>query len=143
LFWLDAGNANNSGRVLRGNALRAEQLAHAFQAGAGVCTALPAPSLQRPDLLAAPQRPADESHRSCAQALLDGEQGRIINQFMAALVASFVERLLDGSCRWMASYADLTNGTLQCLPAAPGAVSACTGLPVSALVARQPNAATR
>jgi hypothetical protein len=27
-----------------------------------------------------------------------------INQFMAALAASFVERLLDGSCYWMASW---------------------------------------
>jgi hypothetical protein len=65
----------------------------------------------QPDLPAVPPRPTDgESNRSCAQDLMDGDQARTINQFMAALAASFVEPLLDGSCHWMASYADLTNG---------------------------------
>jgi PRTRC genetic system ThiF family protein len=144
VFWLDAGNAHNSGQVLLGNALRSDQLRQAFQASADVCSALPAPSLQRPDLLASPPRPADgDMDLSCAHYLTDGDQGRTINQFMAVLVASFVERLLDGSCLWMASYADLTNGTLQCVPATPGAVSACTGLPVASLFTRQRGAAGR
>jgi PRTRC genetic system ThiF family protein len=144
VFWLDAGNADNSGQVLLGNVLRADQLRQAFQSPDGVCSALPAPSLQRPDLLAlSPRRGKGESDRSCAQDLMDGDQGRTINQFMAALVASFVERLLDASCHWMASYADLTNGTLQCVPATPGAVSACTGIPAAALLAGQRGAARR
>ena len=58
VWWLDAGNGRNSGQVLLGNATRAEHLRGAFDRERGTCRALPAPSLQRPDLLAAPPPPA-------------------------------------------------------------------------------------
>jgi hypothetical protein len=76
ILWLDAGNARNSGQVLLGNALHPDQLHGAFDSADEVCFALPAPSLQRPDLLTA-----------------------------------YVERLMDGTCRWMATYLDLDDGS--------------------------------
>jgi molybdopterin/thiamine biosynthesis adenylyltransferase len=76
VFWLDLGNGRASGQVLVGNALRPEALRHAFDADAGVCRALPAPSLQRPDLLDAPPRP--EPDRDCAEAVALEEQGATV-----------------------------------------------------------------
>jgi hypothetical protein len=55
---------------------------------------------------------------------------------MAALVSSYLERLLDGTCSWMATYADLDNGTLRCVPADPSQVAPLTGVRPSDLVAR-------
>jgi hypothetical protein len=137
-LWLDAGNGRNSGQVLLGNALRPEQLRQAFDRAAGVCHALPAPSLQRPDLLTAAPAPVGRPRRDCARAVNDGEQGRTINQVMAALVAAYVERLLDGSCGWMATYVDLDAGLLRCVPAEPGQVAALVGVSPRRLVAHTP-----
>lgn len=133
ILWLDAGNTRNSGQVLLGNALNVAQLRHGFDETTDTCTALPAPSLQRPDLLSAPPQPPRGRAGTCAQQVEDGEQGRTINQMMAGLVASFVERLLDGTCSWMASYLDLTDGMLRCVPADPRSVAACTGAPIASL----------
>jgi PRTRC genetic system ThiF family protein len=126
VLWLDVGNGYNSGQVLLGNALRREQLRRAFDPWVSVCRALPAPSLQRPDLLQAP--PADaQPQATCALAIVRAEQSATINQVMAALATSYVERLLEGRCTWMASYLDVDNGTLQCVPADPRQVASVLG----------------
>ena len=52
---------------------------------------------------------------------------------MAAIAASYVEHLLTGTCAWMASYFDLDDGTLRCVPPDPKTVA---GLHVNAVVAR-------
>jgi hypothetical protein len=54
VWLLDCGNGRNSGQVLLGNAARPEALRGAFPPGEGCCRALPAPGLQRPDLLTSP-----------------------------------------------------------------------------------------
>src|SRR5438309_1404504 len=79
-LWLDAGNGYNSGQILLGNALRPDQLRGAFDPVAGVCRALPAPSLQRPDLLEAPPTRAPRDAVTCAVAVSVGEQSATINQ---------------------------------------------------------------
>jgi PRTRC genetic system ThiF family protein len=134
VLWLDAGNGCNSGQVLLGNALRGDQLRRGFDRTTGVCRALPSPSLQRPDLLQTPM-PAARDAVTCAAAVSRGEQSATINQIMAALVVSYVERLLERRCGWMATYVDLENGTLQCVPAEPKHVASIVGLHVNALVA--------
>lgn len=125
-WWLDTGNARNSGQVLLGNVTRPEGLRGAFVPADGLCRALPAPSLQRPDLLDAPPEPRPQA--DCAEAVAAGDQGPTVNQVVAALAASYVEKLLDGSCTWMASYFDLDDGTLRCIPADPKTVAAIAGL---------------
>ncbi|HEV8639064.1 MAG TPA: hypothetical protein VG370_33070 [Chloroflexota bacterium] len=119
-------NGRNAGQVLFGNATRSAELREAFDRRSGVCRALPAPSLQRPDLLEAPPRP--EPRRDCARAVAEGEQGTTINQVVAAVAASYVEKLLDGTLRWMGSYFDLDDGTLRCVPADPRTVADVVGL---------------
>lgn len=134
VWWLDTGNGRNAGQVLLGNALRPEALRGAFVPHLGVCRALPAPSLQRPDLLDAP--PAPEPALDCAQAVAQAEQGGTINQVVAAVAASFIEKLLTDTCRWMAAYFDLDDGTLRCLPAEPGFVASLVGLRTNAVTQR-------
>lgn len=126
VWWLDLGNGRNSGQALLGNATRPDGLRGAFVPSLDLCRALPAPSFQRPDLLDAP--PAPELAPDCAEAVLAGAQGPTINQVVAAFAASFVENLLSGTCRWMASYFDLDDGTLRCVPADPKLVASIAGL---------------
>lgn len=127
-WWLDAGNARNSGQVLLGNAARPEALRGAFLAAEGRCRALPAPSLQRPDLLVSPPQPAARPALDCAAAVAQDEQGGTINQLVAAVAAGFVEQLLDGTCTRLAAYFDLDDGTLRSVPADPAAVAGIAGL---------------
>lgn len=125
-WWLDCGNGRNSGQVLFGNTTRVEDLRGAFLSDEWLCRALPAPSLQRPDLLDA--SPAPRSEPDCAEAVVAGDQGPTINQVVAAIAASYVEKLLSDSCGWMASYFDLDDGTLRCVPADPKTVADIGGL---------------
>ena len=131
VWHLDTGNGRNSGQVLLGNATRPEELRGAFLPAAGLCRALPAPSLQRPDLLEA--QPEPRQLPDCAEAVAEGTQGPTINQVVAAIAASFVEKMLAGTCEWMASYLDLDDGTLRCVPAEPKTVATLVGLHVNAV----------
>jgi PRTRC genetic system ThiF family protein len=105
VLWLDCGNGYASGQVLLGNTLQAKELRNAFDPESDSCYALPAPSLQRPDLFDAPPQPVQDAN--CAVAVEAGEQSATINQTMAAIAAAYVERLLLGTCTWMATYADM------------------------------------
>ena len=134
VWWLDTGNGRNSGQVLLGNATRPEALRGAFVVAGEPCRALPAPSLQRPDLLVAPPEPRPLP--DCAEAVASGDQGPTINQVVAALTASYVEKLLSRRCGWMASYFDLDDGTLRCVPVEPKTVAAIAGLHVNAVAPR-------
>lgn len=137
IWWLDTGNGRNSGQVLLGNATSAGDLRGAFDTEASVCRALPAPSLQRPDLLEAPAEPESRPLTDCAEAVRAGEQGPTVNQTMAALAVSYVEQLLAGTCSWMASYVDMDAGTLRSVEAEPGAVAQLTGMAPEVLCSAQ------
>jgi len=125
VVWMDMGNGRSSGQVLIGNALQPEALRHAFDAEAGVCRALPAPSLQRPDLLDAPPPPLPVP--GCAEAVELQEQDATINQVMAALGAAFAEKLLAGALAWMAAYIDVEDGILRPVVADPRVVTEAAG----------------
>jgi PRTRC genetic system ThiF family protein len=100
-WWLDCGNGRDSGQVLLGNASRPEALRGAFDRERALCFAVPAPSLQRPDLFDSP--PGPQPTVDCAEAVAEDEQGRTVNQMVAALAATFIDKLLEGTCAWMAS----------------------------------------
>ena len=131
VWWLDCGNGRNSGQVLLGNSTRAEELRGAFLRELELWRALPAPSLQRPDVLEAPPEP--QPVPDCAEAIARGDQGPTINQVVAAMAASYVEKLLAGTCGWMASYFDLDDGALRCVPADAKMVAEIAGLHVNAI----------
>ena len=132
-WWVDAGNAENWGQVLIGNATK-EQIGRVFSAEEEVCAALPLPSLQRPGLLVEP--PAEEIDSDCAEAVQVGDQSPIINQAMSALVLEVVRRLLEGNCPWMSLFLDLDTGELKPTYATPEAVARITGLQVRNLMYR-------
>lgn len=137
VVWLDAGNGHNSGQVLLGTALRPEELRRSFDRDFGFCYALPAPSLQRPDLLDSPPARVAVCDPTCAEAIDHGDQSRTINQLMAAVITSYVESLLDGTCIWMATYLDMDNGTLRSVPIEPRHVAPVVGLKPAFLVSRR------
>ena len=107
--WLiDAGNGRDWGQVLIGNDPDPGGAGTGFSDG--VCNMLPAPTLQRPDLLTdTPETPPDID---CAAAIDLEDQDPAINQTMAALVTEMVFRLIKGSCRFMSLYLDMEQGTL-------------------------------
>jgi len=96
-WWVDAGNGENYGQIVIGNADTA-----IFDGNA--CLGLPLPTLQRPELLREAPRQWD-----CADV---PEQGPTINQIMAALLVEVVRRLIEGTCPWHQLYLDLDVGTL-------------------------------
>jgi len=101
-WWVDAGNGEDYGQVLLGNAVEKR-----FEGER--CLSLPLPVLQRPELLQEVPR-----QRSCANM---DEQGAVINQLMAGLLAEVIRRLIEGTCPWMQLYLDLKEGSLTSVPA--------------------------
>ena len=133
VWWLDSGNGYSSGQVLLGNAVRPEDLRGAFDRASGICRALPSPSLQRPDLLESipapdPSNDPSPSTLDCVDRVVRGEQAPTVNAMAAVIVATYVSRLLDGSCDSFASYFDLADGTLRSLPAEPSVIADLVGL---------------
>ena len=123
--WLiDAGNDTNWGQVLVGNV--AGHLNWDEPAFAGeTCHLLPAPTLQRPDLLTAVStRPPD---MDCAAALDLTDQDPTINQVMASLALQVVRRMAAGTCPFMGLYLDMDQGTVTPSFATPEAVERVMG----------------
>ena len=119
--WLiDAGNDTNWGQVLIGNV--ADRDFGDEQAFAGeTCYLLPAPTVQRPDLLTAVSTtPPDVD---CAAALDLTDQDPTINQMMASLVLQVVRRMAAGTCPFMGLYLDMEQGTVSPTYATPETVA--------------------
>ncbi|NQT47437.1 MAG: ThiF family adenylyltransferase [Chloroflexi bacterium] len=134
-WWLDAGNGQSSGQVLIGNASKPEELEGAFEEAAGLVDRLPIPSLQLPSLLAPPTDQVS-TPRDCAEAVMDQEQGPVINQAMATLVLQFIYKFLTGELRWMGAYLDLEAGTLRTVPTEPVIVARMLGVKVDTLIGK-------
>ena len=118
--WLiDTGNGANWGQVLVGNvADPSNRYDSAFDGE--TCYLLPAPTLQRPDLLTAvTDTPPDVD---CAAALDLTDQDPTINQMMASLVLMVVRRMVAGTCPFMGLYLDMEQGTVSRTYVTPEAV---------------------
>ena len=89
--------------------------------GAGeTCYLLPAPTVQRPDLLTAVSTtPPDVD---CAAALDLTDQDPTINQMMASLVLQVVRRMVAGTCPFMGLYLDMEQGAVTPTYATPETV---------------------
>ena len=119
--WLiDAGNDSNWGQVLVGSVADPScRYESAFDGG--TCYLLPAPTLQRPDLLTTvPDTPPDVD---CAAALDLTDQDPTINQMMASLVLMVVRRMMAGTCPFMGLYLDMEQGTVSPTYVTPEAVN--------------------
>ena len=124
LWLIDAGNDTNWGQILVGNV--ADNLSWDEPAFVGeTCHLLPAPTVQRPDLLTAvPTAPPDVD---CAAALDLTDQDPTINQVMASLVLQVVRRLVAGTCPFMGLYLDMEQGTVNPTYATPETMARVVG----------------
>ena len=129
-WWIDAGNAENLGQVLVGNASSPDALQGAFDPEKNLCYALPSPTVQRPELLmpAAPTPLPVGMDPDCAEAIQLGGQSPVINQVMAALTLEVVRRVITGACPWMALYLDMQRGELRAVEATPANAARAFGL---------------
>jgi PRTRC genetic system ThiF family protein len=128
-WWIDAGNAENLGQVLIGNADSPDQLKGAFDPERVVCYALPSPSVQRPELLLPGEAsPIMPEAPDCAEAVRLGGQSPVINQVMAALTLEVVRRIITGTCHFMALYVNMERGELRAVDATPANVARALGL---------------
>ena len=118
--WLiDAGNDTDYGQVLIGNIAERSAYGTSGAFDDDACSLLPAPTVQRPDLLTAvPTTPPDTD---CAAALDLTNQDPTINQTMASLVITVVRRILAADCPFMALYADMRSGVVRPTYASPQA----------------------
>ena len=133
--WLiDAGNGQDWGQVLIGNTIRPDALKGSLQNGQ--CQALPAPTVQRPDLLTTV--PATLPDIDCAAALDLTDQDPVINQMMAKIVVMIVRRMAAGTCPWTGLHLDMDHGTLSPNFITPEAVSRMSGISVEELCSPKP-----
>ena len=89
-LWLDGGNGRDGGQWCWGTAAIRRHLRGALVLP-GLCTAVPGPSLQYPDLLALGE---EAPVVDCGQRIALGEQDLLINVEMAALGALYLQKLL-------------------------------------------------
>jgi PRTRC genetic system ThiF family protein len=112
LWWIDGGNGKTSGQVVLGSVtkpLKPEQ----YFTGTSICRALPAPSVQHPDLLQ-PEKNEARSDASCPERVRLGEQGLNVNQRVAIEIAEMLSSmLLTRTLKRYAVYMDLESGTTR------------------------------
>jgi PRTRC genetic system ThiF family protein len=110
VWWLDMGNAKESGQILIGNTSDLEMLKRAFQIE-GLCTALPSPALQHPELLVPAREELEQL--SCEEMALLNAQSLTVNQQMAAIGSNYIVEFLTGTLKKYASYLDLGPGLVR------------------------------
>lgn len=108
-WWLDCGNSRTSGQVLLGSATKPNQLVRAFDLRT-VCTALPSPSLQHPELLMPKPEEHTDNGMSCEEMAAGNTQSLTVNQMVAAIAADYLTGLLlSQDLRCYATYFELAS----------------------------------
>jgi PRTRC genetic system ThiF family protein len=110
IWGLDCGNERYSGQVLIGNLTDTSQIE---LDALGLCTGLPSPYVQEPDLL---EPDPAEQNESCAEMALAETQSLMVNRMAAAIAAQFVtDFVLQAQVLQMASYFNLVPPTARSL----------------------------
>ncbi|MBL8096284.1 MAG: ThiF family adenylyltransferase [Anaerolineales bacterium] len=112
VWWIDSGNTRAGGQVLVGSALARRDLRHAFTIP-GLCTALPSPGWQRPELLETTPEEAAGDDLDCAVLAIQNSQSLTVNQIMAAHMADVLNRLVSGELRSYAHHVNLNAGVVS------------------------------
>ena len=103
----------------------------------GLCRALPAPSIQAPELLEAPTAPLPVAQdQDCAEAQIAGDQEPFVNRTIAALGLAMVARLCQRRLTWRATFFDLDAGTLYYTPADPHDIASLMGMRTESMLRR-------
>lgn len=126
VWWLDCGNARESGQVLFGSANEAGALKEAFKLES-CCTALPSPALVQPRLLEPlPEETAGHT-LSCAELAAANAQSLTVNNAIACIASDYLVRFLFGELRRFATYIDLGSGSVRSEYITPECVAAAVG----------------
>jgi PRTRC genetic system ThiF family protein len=108
IWALDCGNERYSGQVLIGNVTDVSRIQ---LDRLGLCTGLPSPYLQEPDLL---EPDPDEQSQSCAEMALAETQSLMVNRMAATIAAQYVTTLvLQRQVLQMATYFSLDPPTAR------------------------------
>jgi PRTRC genetic system ThiF family protein len=130
IWWLDLGNSKESGQALLGSTCQPARLKNAFPLP-DRCGALPAPSLQHPELLE--PRPEElspeKSGLSCEEMAARNAQSLVINRTVADLGAAYLVKLLfeppaDEALMCYASYVDMRSLSMRSKPILPETLEA-------------------
>jgi PRTRC genetic system ThiF family protein len=128
VWWLDCGNNSDSGQVLLGSAVRREQMSAAFVGS--VCGALPAPSVQRPELLVPTKDERSARRMSCAELAAANLQSLNVNAAVATAAANMLTQLLlTRDLKFFASELNLKSGVARSTYATPEAVEGAATWP--------------
>lgn len=140
LLWLDCGNNADSGQVLLGSAVRREQMAvNRVEVGADkekklvVCAALPAPSIQRPELLVPSKDERSPRRLSCAELAAANLQSLNVNAAIAAAGANMLAQLLlTRDLKFFSTELNLKSGVVKSTYATLEAVERASAWPTHA-----------
>lgn len=112
-WWLDCGNAEDSGQVYFGGITDRQYLAKKPFVSDRVCVKLPAPSLVDPELLKARPEEVAGKKLSCAEVQLANVQSLSVNQQVAAIASDYLLRLITGTLTKYATFFDLQSGSMR------------------------------
>lgn len=126
IWWLDCGNHDDAGQVLLGSAHTGQLLEHAF-ASKTICSTLPSPALQRPDLLKATAREKSTVKMSCAELAAANMQSLNINDRIAGEASNMLTSLvMTRSLKYFATEIHLPSGATRPTYITPEALEAYT-----------------
>lgn len=129
VWHLDCGNAKDYGQVRIGATADADRLGAAF-ATRGMCTNLPAPGLQAPDLLAPPPDEEAPEKLSCAELIALNAQSLVINKLIASVASDYLVRLLlTSDLKRFATFVSASACSSRSLYTTLSTVAACLGIP--------------
>ena len=137
VWWIDAGNTRAGGQVLVGSARERRDLRYAFTIP-GLCTALPSPGWQRPELLETTPEEAAGDDLDCTALAIQHSQSLTVNQIMAAHIADVLNRLVSGELRTYAHHVTLNAGTVSSRFITPESIARLTRSRVTSLSRPRP-----
>lgn len=104
---IDCGNTREGGQVLVGSVSRQEEMRASFK-GKSICTALPSPTWQHPELLEELEEERPDHNLSCAELMRRNAQSLMVNHFVASIAGDYLVRLLvTKNLRRFATYFDM------------------------------------
>lgn len=137
VWWIDAGNAADSGQVLVGTDVRSRDLRGSIALGA--VWRLPAPSLVSPDLLIARDEETAGARLSCAELVAANLQSQTVNAWSATITGDTLYRLLVArDLRRLATWFDARSGSVRSTPTAPAEIARAARVREATLSPRQP-----
>lgn len=115
-LWLDCGNHFSSGQVILGNSGKREKVLRGLESADDVVHTLPNAALLFPQLLEPEPVPVAQP-QSCADLVEQGAQHLLVNDWLAAVAAQYVYKLLHRQrIESFMTYVDVDTLTTRSLP---------------------------